>query len=131
MYEFDVIGLSEQSLQTMLQQFQLNVLAMYSGVRQGLVNHVVPGQKRGLKLILRIPEQNFGAVIKARNMLLWTSLEEVSTSAICCGGWIGTLSLWKLKVSWPTNFWKQHLPFSPHNMDYLECGPQSVVPGTR
>lgn len=96
-YVFKVTVHSVQLRATMLSQLALIDQLWSTGVLLELENQDVLGKKRVWTLSLKIPAQSFFAVIKVRHVLSWMSLEEVSTSDICLGGSIVTLSMWKSK----------------------------------
>ena len=96
-FEYRIIGLSERFARTIQRQLEWSELVKFSGVKLELESRFELGTKQEWTLILKIPEQSFGADTKVRNMLSWMSFEELWTSPIYYDGWIGTHSTWKSK----------------------------------
>jgi len=77
-YEFSIIGLSGQSLQTLLNHLLLRDLVTSFGVRLELESRDELGQKPDWELTLKIPERNFGVGTEVKTTLSWMNLEEVN-----------------------------------------------------
>lgn len=96
-YVFNIIELSEQSRQIMLNQLQWSELAMYSGVTLEQGSLAPLGKEPAWMLTLKIQGQNSGVGIAAKKLLLSMNFGVVSTSHTCSDGWIVIRSLWKSK----------------------------------
>lgn len=95
--EWSVIGPFALLEQTMIKLCQWSAQQKYYGDRLGRVSLDWHGKKQVWMLIVKIPALSFGAVTKARNMLLLTSFEEELISVTSYDGWTVILVEWKLK----------------------------------
>jgi len=94
-FEFNIIGHSVRSVQTILTLLLSNVKSLSTMDLQALESLGEPGKKQRGLLILRILDPSSGMDIEIKNMLCSTNFEEVSTSPIYFDGLIGTQFLWR------------------------------------
>lgn len=81
-----IIAASKQLLLTTCKALQLSGLFTYTGEEAELVKVSAPGKRQVYRLTLKIHEQNGGAVIKVKQMLLLMSFEELWTYPMSSGG---------------------------------------------
>lgn len=97
LYELHIIGLSAQLQQTLCNRMKLLKLYLSFGALLEQASRDAHGKKRVYSLTLRVRLQNFGAATEVNQMLFWMNFVEISRSAICSDGSIGTRSIWKTK----------------------------------
>jgi len=99
-----LIGPLEQLQPIMIDLYQLFVNVGCTGGQLELESPEEPGRRLDWTLTARIRGKNvltlgvnFGVDTQVNETLFWTNFVEVSTSAICYDGWIGTRAEWKLR----------------------------------
>lgn len=109
--EFNIIELSELSMQTIKDRLLWSELAGYSGAKLELENRDVLGMKQEWTLILKIQGPNSGMVTEVKSMLSLMNFEEISMYRTCSAGSIDILSVWRSKA--PPCLWLPRHSGSP------------------
>lgn len=98
MYIFDIMELSSELAQTMLNRLLWSEVVSCTGAKLELVKVIEPGKSLGHRLIVKIPSRNGGVAIEVKRMLLSMNFGALSTYHTFYDGVIAIRSLWKPKA---------------------------------